>query len=411
MKTKVVQLLIIVILTSSLLIAANRTVPVGGCYTQNYLSAVADSVKVVATDSASLNDTISLAWTSSCYSGKITVDADGDYVSLEYLIYDDDTVFQSSETIYFSTTVDDDSSLLDFVRNSGTWTSAEADSVLSAVRDDVMAKKIWNIAFSTGFTAGSMGDSLTNWTYVQGQAAGITADAIVEAWANRYLSDFADAADFDSTFAGALHRAGQVSLRGNRTLTLTFYDSVSSEVIPFTSATIKNYNGTANLWYFKTDASGVEATTLPADSYKVYPYQYQVTFPSSYYTFNIDSGNVNDTINASPLASSPYDPQHATITARGYIFRPNLVNKNGVLVRARISKENVKLTRGNIPISPIWVTDTTDTNGYFEFNLYVSDSLTPRTPWTIEAIDSLEKPFKTTTVYTPVTSPYDIEWR
>jgi hypothetical protein len=46
----------------------------------------------------------------------------------------------------------------------------------------------WNVAFNTAFTAGSMGDSLNNASYVQGSASGLTAQQVWE-YATRALTD------------------------------------------------------------------------------------------------------------------------------------------------------------------------------------------------------------------------------
>jgi prefoldin subunit 5 len=54
------------------------------------------------------------------------------------------------------------------------WTPEWIDSILSAVENNALSLKVWNIAFSTGFTAGSMGDSLQTASYVQGASGAQT---------------------------------------------------------------------------------------------------------------------------------------------------------------------------------------------------------------------------------------------
>lgn len=56
------------------------------------------------------------------------------------------------------------------------WTSGQRDSVLSAIRDAVLAGKVWNLSFSAAHTAGSMGDSLNNPSYT-GNVYAISGDA------------------------------------------------------------------------------------------------------------------------------------------------------------------------------------------------------------------------------------------
>lgn len=180
---------------------------------------------------------------------------------------------------------------------------------------------------------------------------------------------------------------------GAYSLTIVTWDSVNSAAIPNATLTIQNTTLTTTLEHGKTNANGLRLFNVPNDSLQVTPYQYRFTFPGTY-KYKISSNTV-DTINASPLAN----PEPVTCEVYGYIFRPNSVSKSGITVRASINSNKVKLTRNNIPISPIWVTDTTDTNGYWTMNLYVSDSLSPATPWKIEALDSLSKPFNYTSVY------------
>lgn len=59
------------------------------------------------------------------------------------------------------------------------------DSLLAAASNASFLAKIWNLAFTTGFTAGSIGDSVTTAGYVQGPAAGLSAAEIMDSASNR----------------------------------------------------------------------------------------------------------------------------------------------------------------------------------------------------------------------------------
>jgi len=52
------------------------------------------------------------------------------------------------------------------------------DSLETAISDANLADKVWKVPFGFAFTAGSIGDSLTTASYVQGDAAGLTADGV-----------------------------------------------------------------------------------------------------------------------------------------------------------------------------------------------------------------------------------------
>jgi len=70
------------------------------------------------------------------------------------------------------------------------FTSGSLEDVFKATGFSThSALDVWNIAFSTGFSAGSFGDSLNNSSYVQGDASGLTASEIIDSLFNRLVSD------------------------------------------------------------------------------------------------------------------------------------------------------------------------------------------------------------------------------
>lgn len=72
------------------------------------------------------------------------------------------------------------------IQDRGQIAAQVADSVLvdsssyQGAGSSLTAADIWNTAFGTAFTAGSMGDSLTNSSYVQGSASGLSASEILD---------------------------------------------------------------------------------------------------------------------------------------------------------------------------------------------------------------------------------------
>lgn len=76
-------------------------------------------------------------------------------------------------------------------------TSSEAPNLDAAVstRSTLTGQGVWDVAFATGFAAGSMGDSLNNASYVQGAASGLTAAQI---WNYPFASAFSAGSMGDS---------------------------------------------------------------------------------------------------------------------------------------------------------------------------------------------------------------------
>jgi phosphotransferase system HPr-like phosphotransfer protein len=70
--------------------------------------------------------------------------------------------------------------ILDTLQLHDGWVAQQAEVANLNGGTLLAAADVWNIAFSTGFTAGSMGDSLNNASYMQGAASGLTATQVAD---------------------------------------------------------------------------------------------------------------------------------------------------------------------------------------------------------------------------------------
>ena len=152
------------------------------------------------------------------------------------------------------------------------------------------ANDVWNVAFNTGFTTGSMGDSLTNGSYVQGSASGLTASEILDSiylrdsliFANGYWHKIANRSDSGATAAIPDSTLGDVSYIANNqgdfkanVSGLSTFDYTTDSVLTSNlgqvaqrnadSAYAKFISGT-NEDQFKSDVSGLSTYNVSTDS-------------------------------------------------------------------------------------------------------------------------------------------------
>lgn len=241
-------------------------------------------------------------------------------------------------------------------------TSAEVSGL-----NDIAAVDVWNVAFATGFAAGSMGDSLNNSTYVQGVGATDTAKMKVMAENNPDLF-------YGPTVAGT----------GSDTMIWFAVDTSADpdaaiEAVKLTYYTPGGVKGTP-AW---TDVTGGNAVFAldPASGYTMYA-KGGNSGNYIWYSQSFDvSGSATDTIFGYSISTSPFDTSNYKACNVGI----NVLNNDGsyavgVWVTAQLSGSNLIDSAGNPIYNAAWSKKTNDT-GHVEFTCVWSSYLIPETKW------------------------------
>ncbi len=189
---------------------------------------------------------------------------------------------------------------------------------------------------------------------------------------------------------------------GAYSFTLVTYDSATSQVIPQVGVAVRNLAQTALLASGRTDNDGTVAFNLDADSYLV------VAAASGYDFAPSDTIEVTGA-GTDTLFGSRFAPGNPSLTGLcrvyGFLYNISGIPEPEALVTAQLPSGVVRFS--SVIVSPFSVSTTTDSNGYFFFDLIPSDSLIPAgTPYefTISRTDG-------TILRQRLTVPDTTQWR
>lgn len=283
---------------------------------------------------------------------------------------------------------------------------AVLDSLQAGVRvaslDASAASDVWDVPFTHAFDDGSLGDSLTTATFVQGQGANLDSATLV-GW---IWNTPQDNHTIDGTFGDNLDAAvsGIGSGSGLYSVTLTVFDESHEQVVPHTSIAIRNSEQTALIAVANTGIHGTASFSLDAGEYTVAAAAPGFVF-DGLTTIEV-SGAIDDT-----LLADAFDPGQpaAPLLCRvfGYVRAVDALPVEGAKVSAELSGSAFFST---IVVAPQSVSVTTDANGYFYFDLMPSDLLTPLgTPYDI-SISYNGRTFVRQQVTIPSTATWQLTW-
>lgn len=243
----------------------------------------------------------------------------------------------------------------------GVFTTAQRDSILSALADAVLGNKVWNRPFTSSFAPGSMGDSLTDgsdslsiarWVWNTPQANHVTNGTF-----GKYLD-----AEVSSLAAGA----------GAWSFAVVAVDSVSYQVVPNAVVSIRNTEQTALVAVGTTNSLGRAWFNLNSGPYLAIISSPGYIFPSCD-TFVV-SGSGSATLFGHQFnPGAPSSPLLCRVF--GYLYGVSGLPEPDLMVTATLPKGVVR--SGNLVVSPFAVSARSDTTGYFYLDLIPSDSLSP----------------------------------
>lgn len=272
------------------------------------------------------------------------------------------------------------SGAVSIMADNGIWAPTITGNLIGRVDSlgDGGIKAFWNKPFSTSFTAGSMGDSLTNATYVQGNAAGLDS-AIVQRIANRNLDSAQSITDTVSSGGYLMTLGDSLSCRdgsslgsGSYPVTITVVDSSSAQVVPGARISVRNLSLTALVALGATGMSGQVQFNLDTGLYIL-----SVLAPG-YIFAAYDTVWVNEASYDSVIGShfDPGSPASADLCrVYGFVYDINGVPLEGVQIMAQLTEGVVR--HGTTIISPYMQSVLSDTAGYFYMDLIPSEVLTP----------------------------------
>lgn len=248
---------------------------------------------------------------------------------------------------------------------------------------------VWNADTSLYNTAQSFAKMIKDTSAYQGVAASgpAMASAVWNALQSNYTIQGSFGAYLDDTISG-------ISLSpdsGGNVLTLVALDTANNTNVPFLKHSCQNVDGSVDYSFKYTTSAGSKTWALDNGSYifTTSGYNYiQESVPDTVVVF----GNTTDTLELYPF--DPGGPTGASAASKCRVWS-RIFNKNdgtgreGVIVT--VTTPN-KLRYGNVPIYQFAESTSTDSTGYWYFDLIRSDSLSPSDKATYQFIsrDTLE---------------------
>ena len=231
-----------------------------------------------------------------------------------------------------------------------------------------VADSVWNKSFGAAFAAGSMGDSLSSATYVQGAGADSTS---IARWVwNTPQSGHTSPGTFGQYLDAQVSGLGAGSGLFSRTFVLL--DSAAATPLEHVVVAVRNLAQTTLLAVGSTDSNGEVALNLDTDSFLVIASAPGYTF-TPYDTIVVTGAGVDTVLGVRFDPGSP--PSTGYCRVHGYVLTVSGEAEQGAVVTASLPGG---VTRsGGAVVSPFAVTATTDTTGYWQLDLLPSASLDP----------------------------------
>jgi hypothetical protein len=260
--------------------------------------------------------------------------------------------------------------------NGRDFDASETDSLLAAAASISIGEKVWEYDSSDVSGLQAMGTLVKDTSAYQGSASGLTATDVADSvWNRPFAGPFSAGSMGDSLSSPSYVQGSAIgSGSGAFAVSITVYDSTIAQVIPGVSVHVRNLSQTALVAISRSDVSGSVLVNLDADSFLVVASAAGYQF--SPFDSLVVSGGASDTIYGVQFYPGiPSSPSLCRVY--GHLYTVDGQPETGATVSAFLP-EGVQRS-GNLVISPFSVSAVSDSTGYFFLDLIPSDSLLPDT--------------------------------
>lgn len=272
------------------------------------------------------------------------------------------------------TATDNDSAVV--LRGSGTGVGLAVHSLggspFSQPTKLDLATAFWNLPFAFPLDDGSIGDSLTSPTFVQGGAASLDSTDIAGWVWNTPQENHREPGSFGSYLDATVSGIG--SGAGLYRVTLVVMDTTILQVVPFATIVVRNEDQSALLAVGATEVDGTIDLSLDNGTYTVLGAAPGYLFESAYV---LDV--FGETVDTIPVTR--FDPGQPTTPALCRVYAW-LTDPSGRPIAdaevAALLPQGMTQSGGAL-VGPAMVSTTTGSDGYFALDLIPSPNLVPDT--------------------------------
>ncbi len=303
----------------------------------------------------------------------------------------------SSQLASITTILDSVLAVLDTVQNQDNW--------VSSATEQSVADAVWDEDTTGHGTGGSFGVMLKDTAAYQGNASGLTAAEVADSVWDEAQNEHASMGSFGSYLDAPVSGAGSPLGSGTYPVTIIAYDSSSCQAVP--GARIYAYDGSVNVLVTQgaTAPDGHVAFNLDPGQYVLSSFAPGYIF-AAYDTIEV-AGACADSTYAHRF--DPGDPSAPNLCrVYGFIYGVDGRPLEGVTVGAEITDGVVRYN--SLIISPYKQTATTDTAGYFYFDLIPSDDLNPAGTLYLITASSTSGTILNTQITVPRASDWQLDW-
>lgn len=303
----------------------------------------------------------------------------------------------SGQLVSITTILDSVLAVLDTVQNQDDW--------VSSATDQSIADAVWDEDTTGHAAAGSFGVMLKDTAAYQGNASGMTAAEVADSVWDEAQNEHASAGSFGSYLDSPVSAAGSPLGSGIYPVTIVAYDSGSSQGVP--GARICVYDEGVNVLAAQGTSApdGHVAFNLDPSRYVLSAFAPGYIF-AAYDTIDV-AGAGDDSVYA--FRFDPGNPSAPDLCrVYGFIYGVDGLPLEGVTVGAEIVDGVVR--HNSIIISPYKRTATSDTAGYFYFDLIPSDDLTPAGTMYLITASSSSGAILNTQIAVPQSADWQLDW-
>ncbi len=303
----------------------------------------------------------------------------------------------SAQLASITTILDSVLAVLDTVQNMDDWVSSATEGTI--------ADAVWDEDTAGHGTPGSFGVMLKDTAAYQGTASGLTAAEVADSVWDEVQHDHVSMGSFGSYLDTPVSGVGAPLGSGSYPVTIIAYDSGSGQAVPGARVYAYDESVTVLVAQGATAPDGGVAFNLDPGQYVLSAFAPGYVF-AVYDTIEV-LGAESDTV-----CSYRFDPGNPSAPnlcrVYGFIYGVDGRPMEGVTVGAEITDGVVRYN--SLIISPYRQTSTSDTAGYFYFDLIPSDDLNPAGTSYLITASSAAGAILNTQITVPRASEWQLDW-
>lgn len=287
----------------------------------------------------------------------------------------------------------------------GDGAGAGLNASLGTSAKQSIADAVWDEDTAGHATSGSFATMLKDTSAYQGSASGLTAAEVADSVWDELQNGHTAAGSFGSYLDAPVSGAGSPLGGGTYPFTIVAYDSSSGQAVPGVRMYAYDESVSVLMAQGATAPDGRVAFNLDADQYVLSAFAPGYIF-TAYDTIDVAGVGIDSVCGYRFDPGNPSSPNLCRVY--GFIYGVDGRPVEGVTVSAEITGGVVRYN--SLIVSPYRQTATSDTAGYFYFDLIPSDDLNPSGTSYLVTASSASGTILNAQIVVPHSSDWQLDW-